>query len=400
MRRRLLGPALILSAALSAAAPAAARVLTGLDVLEAGGFSQLRGKRVGLITNQTGVDGSGRSNVSLLSSAPGVTLAALFSPEHGFKGSAEAARISSGRLRLSDGRAIPLYSLYGSTLAPTARMLAGLDVLVFDIQDVGARFYTYATTMGLALHAAERAGLPFYVLDRPNPIGGRLVEGPTLDAGLRGFIAYDDVPVRHGLTMGELAGLQGRGLRPGILRVVAMQGWRRGMWFDQTGLPWVRPSPNMPDLASATLYPGIGCLEFSNLSVGRGTPRPFLWIGAPWLKTRALLGALGRRPLPGVRFRALDFTPSKPPYAGRHCRGLAIDILDRRLLRPLDVFAALACALRDTQPRFKLRWPRTRYLVGSERFFALYRSGAGPRAIMAYFHARARSFQRRRRALL
>ncbi|MDD5302831.1 MAG: DUF1343 domain-containing protein, partial [Elusimicrobia bacterium] len=267
----------------------ASGTMSGLDVLVSDGFRPLRGKRVGVIANSTAVDRRGRSIVDLLAAAPGVNLAAIFTPEHGFAASAESENIASGRARV-DGKEIPLYSLYSNGIKgmrPTPEQLQNLDVLVFDIQDVGARFYTYLATMAMALEEAKTAGVDFIVLDRPNPIRGDIVEGPMLaDPNLR-FVtptAYFQVPVRHGLTAGEMALWHNRSVGHPHLSVVKMAGWKRSMWFDETGLPWVPPSPNMPNVEAAALYPGIGIFEASNIAVGRGTPAPFRWIGAPWLK--------------------------------------------------------------------------------------------------------------------
>lgn len=395
--------ALLLAASWCAWTPAhAADVRTGLDVLVESRFAQLKGKRVGLITNQTGRSRDGKSDVELLAKAPGMTLAAVFSPEHGFQGVLEEAQVSSDALKLSDGRLIPLYSLYGATLAPTAAMLAGLDALVFDIQDVGARFYTYSATMGMAMEAAGAANLEFYVLDRPNPINGDTIEGPVLDPEIRHFIAYFPIPIRHGMTLGEIAlahiGLDQVKVR---LHVIAMKGWGRKLWYDQTGLPWIKPSPNMPDLDSATLYPGIACLEFTNLSVGRGTPHPFLWVGAPWLDASALLKRLEQAKLAGISFQLQEYTPTKSTHEGKLCRGIAMRITNREQLRPLRVFAHLICALRDLHPKqFELHWDQTKRMVGTEAFLRHYESAAAPERIIEMLDAGTRDFRMTRKPYL
>ncbi len=402
---------LALAAAAALAACAAPRpnpvgVRTGLDVLEAEHFKPLRGLRVGVITNATGVDRAGRSVVDLLAAAPGVRLAAVFSPEHGFAAAREADSVASDRLTVA-GRVIPLYSLYrggAEGMRPTPEQLQGLDALVFDIQDVGVRFYTYAATMTMSMEAAKAAGLKFFVLDRPDPIGGDTVEGPIMDVPrLAGVdpVAYLPVSTRHGMTIGELAefadarvGLEG-------LRVIKMRGWRRDLWFDQTGLPWVRPSPNMPDLAAAALYPGVGDLEFTNLSVGRGTPTPFGWIGAPWIDAQALADRLNAVPLEGVRFEPSTQTPTKDAYAGLAVPGVRLIVTDRRALRPLRVFTALVTALRDLYPDdFKLRWERSRRLIGLEEFRELYETGAASADIAARFDEDAARFREQRRPYL
>lgn len=411
----------MLFAAASLLAPATARaqprVLTGIDVLEADGFAELKGKRIGLLTNPSGRDAAGRSTVSVLASAPGVRLVALFAPEHGFEGTAESMRISSGTYTLADGRAIPIYPSFGGVVAPTDEMLRDLDALVFDIQDVGVRFYTYATTMALAMESASRNHVAFFVLDRPNPITGSIVEGPVLDPGIRSFIAYFPETVRHGLTVGEIARLHKSVRRLDVdLHVVALRGWKRSMWFDQTGLPWTRPSPNMPDLDSAILYPGIGCLEGANISVGRGTPLPFRWIGAPWLDADRILQRLREAKLSGLAFERADLTPEKDVYKGKLCRGVRIIVTDRDRARPLDLFPHLACALRDTQgKKFDLQWngplkpgeenarfllPTTRRRVGLDEFWKLYRSGANAERIVRIFHESAERFTVERRPYL
>src|ERR1019366_5551610 len=274
--------------------------LTGLDVLVARKFQPLQGKRVGLITNQTGVDRLGRRNVDLMRAA-GVEVAALFSPEHGIEGREDRPDLPD----TTDARSgIKVFSLYGKTLRPTPEMLRGIDALVFDIQDIGARFYNYATTMAYAMEAAAKAGVPFYVLDRPNPITGTHVEGPLLDAANQSFVGYfPGLPVRHGMTIGELARLfNGENKIGAALTVIPMEDWNRGDWFDETGLPWIDPSPNMRSLNAATLYPGLCLLEYSKgYSVGRGTDSPFEQIGADFIGGRELAAYLNHREVPGVR---------------------------------------------------------------------------------------------------
>ncbi|MFA5140345.1 MAG: DUF1343 domain-containing protein [Elusimicrobiota bacterium] len=377
-------------------------VLTGLDVLREGGAAVLKGKRVGLITNQTGVDREGRPAAHILEAAARVELKAMFSPEHGFTGVSEDSTVASGFYALPDGRRLPLYSLYGATRAPTADMLKGLDALVFDIQDVGVRFYTYAATMAMSMEAAAAAGLDFVVLDRPNPIDGDRVEGPLLDPEIRHFTAYLPVPVRHGLTMGELARLHNILGRIGArLQVVPLRGWARKMWFDETGLPWTPPSPNMPDLDSAVLYPGTGCFEATNLSVGRGTPLPFRWVGAPWLEPGPVLERLKSAKLQGVRFSAKALTPAKDVYEGLACPGIRIEVTDRGAMRPLEVFVHLAAALRDTQKgRFEVRGPAMSRLTGSRNFTELFGKGGKPEELLPLFDADAARFQTERAPFL
>ena len=290
------------------------QVWTGLDVLREEGFERLAGARVGLVTNQTGRARDGDTTIDLLHAAPGVELVALFSPEHGIRGVMDGPVSSSRDTRTG----LPIHSLYGETRRPTPEMLQGIDTLVVDLQDVGARFYTYVTTMAYLLEEAAARELRVLVLDRPNPIGGLGVEGPILEESATGFTGYFPAPVRHGLTIGELARLFNteRGL-DAQLEVVAMRGWRRATWFDQGGLSWVNPSPNMRNLHQALLYPGIGAIEGANLSVGRGTDSPFEQIGAPWIDGPELARELNTRRLSGVRAYPLRFNPVSSRYAGR-----------------------------------------------------------------------------------
>jgi len=326
------------------AQPPDLNVLTGLDVLARDGFKRLKGRRVGLITNHTGLDRTGVSNVRLLAGAPGVTLRTLFSPEHGFAGTLDQAVV---RDSTHPGTGLKVVSLYGKTRRPTREMLAGLDTLVFDVQDVGARFYTYISTMGEAMQAAAEHGLRFVVLDRPNPITGLDVSGPVLDAGRECFVGFHRLPVRHGMTVGELAALlkTERGLDLD-LHVVRMEGWHRSDFFDATGLRWVNPSPNMRSLTQALLYPGVGLLEATNLSVGRGTDTPFEVFGAPWVNETGLARHLNRARLPGVRFVPIRFTPDAGKYAGEDCGGVNVIITDRNAFRSVRTGLEIARQLR------------------------------------------------------
>lgn len=318
-----------------AAEPPAPRspVLTGIDVLERDQFRKLQGRRVGLITNHTGVNRLGVGTAQLLSQAPGVKLVALFSPEHGIAGKLDVSKIGDSQ---DDQLRVPIYSLYGETRKPTAESLKDIDTLVFDIQDIGTRFYTYPSTMGNAMRAAAEHKLKFVVLDRPNPINGIDVDGPVLDAGRESFVGYHRIPVRHGLTVGELARLFNAELKiDADLEVIEMEGWRRAEFFDATGLLWINPSPNMRNLNEALLYPGIGLLETTNLSVGRGTDTPFEIIGAPWLDGQKLAGELNQSGLPGVRFVPTYFTPTSSKFKEQRCGGVQIVMTDRRELLPL-----------------------------------------------------------------
>lgn len=338
--------------------PPLGQVLCGVDVLERDGFGLLRGRRVGLITNPTGVSRAGKRTVDLLFNAPGVQLVALFSPEHGWEAKLDTPGVPDTR----DSRTgLPVYSLYGVTRKPTAEMLRGLDTLVFDIQDIGTRFYTYIATMGLAMEAAAEHRLRFVVLDRPNPITGRFVAGPVLDAGRESFVGYHRLPVRHGMTVGELALLFAaqRKLRLD-LEVVRLEGWHRDDWFDTTGLKWINPSPNMRSLTEAILYPGIGLLETTNLSVGRGTETPFEVLGAPWLDGQRLAKHLNQLGCPGVRFEPVRFTPQSSTFAGKECGGVRIVLVDRQKFEPLRTGLEIAVWLRAKHPQ---TWNAKAYLT-------------------------------------
>ncbi|HEV7396022.1 MAG TPA: exo-beta-N-acetylmuramidase NamZ domain-containing protein [Pyrinomonadaceae bacterium] len=328
--------------------PADGRVLTGIDVLKRDGFKQLAGMRIGLITNHTGRDREGRQTIDVLREAPGVKLVALFSPEHGIRGLADE-KISDSK---DEQTGLPIFSLYGESRRPQPDQLKNLDALVYDIQDVGARFYTYTSTLGYAMEEAAKAHLPVFVLDRPNPIGGLDVEGPIADADKLSFIAYHTIPVRHGLTIGELAQLYNDQRKIGCdLRVVKMDGWHRSTWFDATNLTWINPSPNMRSLNEATLYPGIGLLETTNVSVGRGTDTPFEVIGAPWIDGLELAAYLNNRRLSGVRFVPVKFTPSTSVFKGVECRGINIIITNRNQFRSVLTGIELAVALRRLYPK-------------------------------------------------
>ena len=356
---------------------------TGLDVLEASKFQALAGKRIGLITNQTGVDRDGHRNIDLMRQA-GIALAALFSPEHGFAGLEDRPGIQDA---IDPASGAKIYSLYGQTLRPTPEMLRGIDALVFDIQDVGARFYTYETTMAYSLEAAAKAGLPFYVLDRPNPITGTHVEGPLLDAANRSFVgSFAGLPVRHGMTMGELARLfNGENKLGANLTVIAMEGWSRGDWFDSTGLPWINPSPNMRSLNAATLYPGLCFLESSrNYSVGRGTDAPFEQIGADFIGGRELAEYLNRRQVPGVRVYATSFTPAESNFKGKRIEGVRFQITNRDLLDSTRLGLEVAAAMQELYPG-KIDFTVSKRLIGSDDVIRRLQAGEDPRTIQQSF---------------
>ncbi|HYN24482.1 MAG TPA: exo-beta-N-acetylmuramidase NamZ domain-containing protein [Pyrinomonadaceae bacterium] len=323
------------------------KVLTGIDVLERDGFKQLAGKKVGLVTNHTGKDRDGRQTIDVLNKAAGVELVALFSPEHGIRGSADE-KVSDSK---DEQTGLPIYSLYGETRRPKPEQLKDLDALVFDVQDIGTRFYTYISTLGNVMEEAAKARMPVFVLDRPNPIGGLAVEGPVADADKLSFTAYHTIPVRHGMTIGELAKLFNQERKINCdLRVIKMEGWQRAMWFDATNLTWVNPSPNMRSLTEATLYPGVGLLETTNVSVGRGTDTPFEVIGAPWMVGPELAADLNRRRLPGVRFVPVRFKPSASVFKDEECEGINLIITDRATFRPVATGIEIAVALRRLYP--------------------------------------------------
>ncbi len=319
-------------------------VLTGVDVLQRNHFRALQGQRVGLITNPTGINRDGVRTSRLLHEAPAVKLVALFSPEHGADAALDVSKVDD---TIDKTTGLKVFSLYGATRKPTAEMLAELDTLVFDIQDVGTRFYTYVSTMGNAMQAAAEQKKRFVVLDRPNPINGVDVAGPMLDAGRESFVGFHPLPVRHGMTVGELALMFKAELKLELeLEVVKVEGWNRADFFDATGLPWINPSPNMRSLTQALLYPGIGLLETTNLSVGRGTDTPFEVIGAPWLDGRVLAEALNAAELPGARFVPIRFTPSSSKFEHQTCGGVNLLITDRVQFEPLRVGLEVARQLR------------------------------------------------------
>ncbi len=322
-------------------------VLTGIDVLAEEKFARLKGRKVGLVTNHTGRSADGTATIDLLAKAEGVTLVALFSPEHGIRGELDEKVGDTTDAKTG----LPVYSLYGDRRKPTAETLKGIDTLVYDIQDIGCRFYTFISTLGGVLEAAKEHGIRVIVLDRPNPVGGLAVEGPVRDAGRESFVAYHDIPVRHGLTVGELAKLFNDERKIAAdLDVVLMNNWHRGDTFDRTGLTWRNPSPNMRHLTAAILYPGIGLLETTNVSVGRGTERPFEWIGAPWIDGRKLALDLNDRGLAGVRFVPVSRTPTSSTHKDQLCGGMDILIDDWSVVRPMTVGLTLATALKANFP--------------------------------------------------
>ena len=323
-------------------------VLNGIDVLERDRFQQLAGRRVGLITNHTGRNREGISTVRLFHQAPAVKLQVLFSPEHGFSGKVDLPKVSDS----TDGHTgLKIISLYGEQRRPTAEMLAEIDTLVFDIQDIGTRFYTYISTMGEAMTAAAEHGCRFVVLDRPNPINGIQVTGPMLEAGAESFVGFHRLPIRHGMTIGELAQMFRDERKLSLaLEVIRCEGWHRADYWDATGLTWINPSPNMRSLNQALLYPGLGLLEFTNLSVGRGTDTPFEVFGAPWLNHQRLAQHLRQQHLQGVTFIPIEFTPTASKFAEQNCRGIQIVITNREVFEPVRMGLTIAAALWQHHP--------------------------------------------------
>jgi uncharacterized protein YbbC (DUF1343 family) len=355
-------------------------VLTGLDVLAEKSFSRLQGKRVGLITNHTGIDRFGKRNVDVMRAA-GVNVVALYSPEHGIGGTEDHEQIGN---TLDAATGIRVWSLYqGEDRRPSDEMLQGVDTLVFDIQDVGARFYTYTSTMGNAMEEAARRGIEFWVLDRPNPITGTRVEGPMLDEELMSFVGWYPMPLRHGMTMGELARLFNSEKSIGArLTVVEMEGWERGDWFDSTRLPWVNPSPNMRSLTAALLYPGIAMLESSrNYSVGRGTDAPFEWIGAEFINGRELASYLNKRMIPGFRAYPVKFQPGSSNLAGVPVEGIRLIVTDRDHFNSSTLGVELASALHQLYPG-QIDFERNNRLIGNQAMIAAIQAGDDPRKIV------------------
>ena len=328
----------------------AADFQTGIEVLLHDRLDLVHGKNVGLITNPTGVNRELVSDVDLLAHTPGVHLVALFGPEHGIRGAQQAgASVGSGRDPITG---LPVYSLYGKTRQPTPAMLTGVDVLVFDIQAVGARFYTYLYTMADAMKAAAAARIPIIVLDRPNPIGGTAVQGPVLDPKYASFVGEYPIPLRYGMTIGELAEFFNNQFHIGAdLTVVKMRGWTRSMYYDGTPLQFVMPSPNMPTETTALVYPGMGLVEGTNVSEGRGTTRPFEIVGAPWIDAERLSRVLNEKHLAGVRFRPVHFTPTFSKYEGKPCNGVEVHVMDRDAFNPVVVGLTVIATIHDLYPR-------------------------------------------------
>lgn len=370
-------------------------VLNGIDVLVRRKFADLKGLRVGLITNQTGIDAQRRSTIDLLAEAPDVKLKKLFSPEHGIRGVLDQEKIGDTRDKKTG---LPVLSLYGERRAPTPEQLADIDALVFDIQDIGCRFYTYIGTMRVCMEAAAKAKKAFYVLDRVNPIGGIAVEGPAV-VDEEKPTATHAIPLRHGMTAGELAAMMNAERAMNCdLKVVPMEGWRRGMLFDQTGLPWINPSPNMRSLNAAQLYPGIALLEFS-VSVGRGTDSPFEVLGAPYVNDLRLAYELNKLGLPGVQFTPVRFTPTASVFKNEACGGVRIVITDRIALKPVETGVAIITTLQRLYPKsFKLELVNT--LLNHKTSLKPIREGESWKKVIEAWSAETAAFEERRRLFL
>jgi uncharacterized protein YbbC (DUF1343 family) len=384
---------LVLAHAASKHSGHAARVQTGLDVLESQKFAPLRGKHVGLITNHTGLDSQGRSTVELLSHAPSVQLVALFSPEHGLAGR-NNERVSSSK---DPSTGLPVHSLYGETVRPTDEMMEGIDALVFDIQDAGVRFYTYTVTMAYCMEEAAKRRIPFFVLDRPNPLGGEIVEGPMLDADKTNFVAYFPSPVRYALTIGELAQLFNAENHIGAdLHVISMKNWHRNYFFESTGIKWIPPSPNLRTIKGSILYPGIEILQNAGVSVGRGTETPFEEFGAPWLNGDEVAAALNARNLPGLHFAGKPFIPIAGLYGGQRCGGVAVRVTDRAKVRSMRTGLEIAAILQKFYPN-QFDVSKLLELVGNSDTVQQLQAGLAPEKIVASWSNRLADFEQIRR---
>jgi uncharacterized protein YbbC (DUF1343 family)/CubicO group peptidase (beta-lactamase class C family) len=379
-------------------------VKTGIDVLEAHGFDLIRGttekKKIGLLTNQTGVDSQGRRTIDVLFKTPGVSLDAIFSPEHGVTGTLDTADIGNSK---DAATGVPVYSVYGGTDAarrPALEILKTLDAVVVDIQDAGARFYTYETTLGYFLEGAAKAGIEIIVLDRPNPVTGSFVQGPISEPGHESFTNYASMPVRHGMTMGELAKLfnSERNINA-RLQIIPLEGWMRGDWYDATGLEWVNPSPNLRSLTEATLYPGVALVEGTNVSVGRGTDTPFELLGAPWINAGELAHYLNARDISGVRFVPVSFIPTASTYTGQKCQGVNIILVERTAFDAPELGVELASALHKLYPE-QFHMERMIDLVASQPLFDAIAKGEDPRRIAEDWREQLDKFQQLRQQYL
>jgi len=368
--------------------PPSRKVMTGIDVLSAENFLPLKGLRVGLITNHTGLDSKGQRTIDLLRNAPDLKLNAVFSPEHGLSGK-DDKRVNS---TTDPATGLPVYSLYSSTRRPTDEMLKDLDALVFDVQDAGVRFYTYISTMGYAMEAAAKKGIDFYVLDRPNPLNAEAVQGPVLDKELLSFTGYFPLPLRHGMTVGELAEMFNAENRIGAkLHVIKLSGYDRNAWFDETVLKWVNPSPNLRSLTETILYPGVALVEGSNLSVGRGTDTPFEILGAPWINAERLAAYLNSRNIPGVSFAPVRFTPASDSYKNKVCQGVRITLTDRKALNVADMGIEIVSALHKLYSA-DFQIDKILGMIGSRKVLQDFKDGLDPGSIALQWQSRLAQF--------
>lgn len=401
-------PALFILGLIAVSSPTCSQtVRTGSDILLGRRLGLLEGKNVGVVSNQTSVLPNGVHLVDTLI-ASGIRVRALFSPEHGIRGTAGAGETVGDSTDRRTG--LPLYSLYGRRVKPTPEMLRGLDILLFDLQDVGARFYTYQSTLAKVMEAAAENHLKIVVLDRPDPVNGRDVEGPVLDTALRSFVGLFPVPVRHGLTLGELSRMIKGEWSPGEvdLTVIPMEGWNRSMWYDETGLAWIPPSPNMRSLATATVYPGTCIFEGTNVSEGRGTEKPFEYIGAPWINGDTLASDLSALDLEGVRFLPVRFTPRPDPvaapdpkYAGVRCGGVFVWVKDRTLFHPVRTALAMLATIRKLCPdSLKIRPGGFDRLVGTVALRTVIEGGGDWRGITVSCEAEMKRFLEKRKKYL
>ncbi|MDR4926647.1 DUF1343 domain-containing protein [Peribacillus simplex] len=377
------------------------KVSPGIEVLLKEEKDVLSGKKVGLITNPTGIDSKLTSIVDLLNDDPDINLTALFGPEHGVRGDAQAG--ASVEYYIDEKTGLPVYSLYGKTKKPTPEMLKDVEVLVFDIQDVGTRYYTYIYTMAYAMEAAKENDIPFIVLDRPNPQGGESVDGPVLEPEFSSFVGLYPIPLKHGMTVGELATLFNKEFKIGAdLKVIKMKGWKRDMDYDETGLPFVLPSPNMPTVSTTFVYPATGLIEGTNVSEGRGTTKPFELIGAPYINSDELAGKLNALRLPGVKFRAASFTPTFSKHAGKLSHGVEIYITDREEFKAVPTGLHIIKTIQDLYPGdFEfLAANNFNLLIGNGWVMSRIEEGSSVNEIMKEYQAKQDAFKKVRKNYL
>lgn len=367
------------------------QVLPGIEVLKKNNFDILKDKKVGIIVNHTSVDLNGNNDVDLLIDND-INIKAIFSPEHGFFGNLEAGV----HVDNSTYRGIPLYSLYGKTLRPTQQMLKDIDILVFDIQDIGTRFYTYLTTMGYAMEEAAKKKIEFLVLDRPNPVSSEIIEGAVLDKDIKAFTAYFNVPTRHSLTAGEMALFHKVYNKLDLdLKIIKMEGYKRDMFFYDTGIKWINPSPNIRNINAAILYSGIGCFEATNISVGRGTDIPFEFFGAPWLDNKNLVSELKKIKIDGVEFKECVKIPDSDLYAGSIVNGICIGVLDKKKVRSFDIFVHSIYLINLYHPdKLEIRENDIAKMTGDKNFYNLIKKGTKPQNILNKYKSQIKKFQK------